>query len=870
MRVSRRNLLLTTAAAAAAPAQTTSKPAATPAPIGRRFTGQALREIAFPLGGIGTGTVSLTGSGALRDWEIFNRPNKGSFLPFTFAALRLEGGGMVKPRIRVVERRPMPPFTGRDGPTRLTALGLPRFREATFTGAYPFANIRFSDTALPVAVSLEAFNPMIPLATGDSSLPVAILTYRLTSRAKSKLDAALAFTLMNPVGYDGHSKLGGRQADYFGSNLNEFKNDGGASGILMTSAKYPAGSFRNGSLALATDARDVSYRLQWEHGAWWDDFQKWWDEFLVKGRFANTPTQASADKTTEFATLAAHVSLAPGETKDITFVLAWHFPLGENYGARDPEAKSVPLKNEYGTKWKSAWEPATGALRNLKPLRDRSARYRDTLHGSTLPAPVIDAVSSQASILRTNTVMVMEGKRTLAYEGCNDNGGCCPMNCTHVYNYEQALAHLYPDLERSMRETDYLVNMRPDSSMSFRTLVPLKKGGNDFHPAADGQMGCVMKVYREWQLSGDDEFLRRLWPDVKRSLEYAWKQWDADRDGVMEGQQHNTYDIEFYGPNSMMGSLYLGALLAASRMARYLGDTASAQSYEALAAAGSQRLDQALYNGEYYVQKVDESRKESAKYQYGEGCLSDQLLGQWFAEVVHLGKVLPREHIRAALGAIWRYNFRQDFGDWPNTQRLYALNDEKGLVLCSWPRGKRPALPFPYSDEVWTGIEYQVAAHFIYEGMIQEGLAVVKAVRDRYDGISRNPWNEIECGHHYARAMSSWSLLLALSGYGYSAPLRELRFRPAINAGNFRALYTTGSAWGSYAQKATSQKLDAEIRVEEGALTLATLRLPAPKAGVKVVSKARAKVRVEQGEAIVTFDKPVEIKAGGKLAVTLA
>ncbi len=305
-------------------------------------------------------------------------------------------------------------------------------------------------------------------------------------------------------------------------------------------------------------------------------------------------------------------------------------------------------------------------------------------------------------------------------------------------------------------------------------------------------------------------------------------------------------------------------------MARYLGDTASAQSYEALAAAGTQRLDQALYNGEYYVQKVDESRKESAKYQYGEGCLSDQLLGQWFAEVVRLGKVLPREHIRAALGAIWRYNFRQDFGDWPNTQRLYALNDEKGLVLCSWPHGKRPALPFPYSDEVWTGIEYQVAAHFIYEGMIQEGLAVVKAVRDRYDGISRNPWNEIECGHHYARAMSSWSLLLALSGYGYSAPLRELRFHPAINADNFRALYTTGSAWGSYAQKATSERLDAEIRVEEGTLTLATLRLPAPKAELNVVSKARAKVRVEKGEAILTFVKPVEIKAGGKLAVTLA
>jgi uncharacterized protein (DUF608 family) len=869
MRVSRRTVLLTTAAASAAPAQTVSKPAATAAPIGRSFTGAALREIAFPLGGIGTGTVSLTGSGALRDWEIFNRPNKGSFLPFTFVALRLQGGGMAKPRIRVVERRPMPPFTGRDGPTRLTALGLPRFREATFTGAYPFANIRFSDAALPVTVSLEAFNPMVPLATADSSLPTAILTYRLTSRAKSKIDASLAFSIMNPIGYDGHAKLGGRQADHFGSNLNEFKSEGGASGIFMTSSKYPAGSFRNGSMALVTSAADTSYRLEWEHGAWWDDFQKWWDEFFFKGRFANTPTKPSADKTTEYATLAAHVSLAPGETRDVTFVLAWHFPYGENYWSREPESKGLPLKNEYGKRWNSAWEPAVSTLRDLKPLRDRSARYRDTLHASTLPAPVIDAVSSQASILRTNTLMVLDDRRTLAFEGCNDEGGCCPMNCTHVYNYEQSLAHLYPDVERSMRETDYLVNMRPDGSMSFRTLVPLKKGGNKFHPAADGQMGCVMKMYREWQLSGDDEFLRRLWPEVKRSLEYAWTQWDADRDGVMEGQQHNTYDIEFYGPNSMMGSLYLGALAAAARMARHLGDTAAAASYEALIASGGKRLDQALYNGEFYVQKTDESKKESAKYQYGEGCLSDQLLGQWFAEVVHLGKLLPHDHIRRTLGAIWRYNFRQDFGEWPNTQRLYALNDEKGLVLCSWPRGKRPALPFPYSDEVWTGIEYQVAAHFIYEGMIKEGLAVVKAVRDRYDGVSRNPWNEIECGHHYARAMSSWSLLLALSGYRYSAPSREIGFHPVINAENFRALYTTGSAWGSYAQKLAGEKLDAEIRVEEGTLTLNTLRLPTPKAEAKLLSKTRARLRVENGEAILTFDKPVELRSGRGLTVSL-
>lgn len=877
MKITRRELLLSTAAVVEAhnpPAggqkqAQAGKAKAVSGPVGRHFRGDALREIAFPLGGIGTGTVSLGGYGNLRDWEIFNRPNKGGTLPFTFAALRLEGGGLKKPLIRVVERQPMPPFTGASGVPRETGLGLPRFRGAAFTGAYPFAHIEFMDARLPVQVWLEAFNPMIPLDTDESSLPVAILTYKVTSRAPSKLNAALAFSLMNPVGYDGFTKLRSRTAPFFGSNLNEFREENGFRGLRMTSQKYPPESTRYGSMALVTDARDVSYRLQWEHGRWWDEFQKWWDEFLSQGRFPNNEPAPSADHATELGTLAAHFALEPHETKTVTFVLAWHFPNTENYWINEPENRGKALKNEYGARWASAWEPAVHTLTNLASLRQRTERYRDLLWSSTLPAPVLDAVSSQASILRTNTLMVMEKKLTLAFEGCNDNTGCCPMNCTHVYNYEQSLAHLYPDLERSMRETDFLVNMRPDGSMSFRTPVPLRPGGNKNFPAADGQMGCVMKVYREWRLSGDDDWLRRLWVPLKQAIEYAWVSWDKDRDGVMEGEQHNTYDIEFYGPNTMMGTLYLGALAAAAEMARHLGDTAAAESYEDLLRKGGAALDKQLWNGEYYVQKVDESQKNAGRYQYGEGCLSDQLLGQWFAEVVDLGKLLPHEHIRTALESIFRYNFRTDFSDFANAQRIYALNDEKGLLLCSWPKGKRPALPFVYSDEVWTGIEYQVAAHLIYEDMVKEGLAIVAAARDRYDGVRRNPWNEIECGHHYARAMASWSLLLALSGFSYSAPRKEMRFRPRVHRNDFRVLYSAGAAWGGYRQTLAQGKVRAAITVEGGTLELAALRIPFLGSSAKVSTRGRASATVSKGEATIRWESPVKLSPGDTLTVSL-
>lgn len=878
MKITRRSLLAGSAAAGLAVGQKDQRiPSAPPAP-GRRFTKDSLREIAFPLGGIGTGTVSLGGCGNFRDWEIFNRPNKGGILPFTFVALHLAGGGLKTPLIRVVERQPFPPYTGSSGVPRETGLGLPRFREAVFTGAYPFAEMEFVDAKLPVEVALEAFNPMIPLEMADSSLPIAILTYRVTNRASSPVDAALAFSILNPVGYDGVMHLGDRSAPFFGANRNEFRTESNIAGLFLSSAKYPAHSPHYGSMAIVTESGDNSYRLAWEHGEWFDEFQKWWDEFLAKGRFPNNTAPPSDDKTTDYASLASHFALKPGATRHITFVLSWHFPNteiywrsdGEDFGEGRESQDPGPLRNNYGTRWPSAWEPAAHALRELTSLRERSKKYRDTLYASTLPAALIDAVSSQASILRTNTVMVMENKLTLAFEGCDDHSGCCPMNCTHVYNYEQALAHLYPELERSMRETDFLVNLRTDGSMSFRTPVPLHaQTSGRMMPAADGQMGCIMKVYRELLRGADDDWLRKLWPNVKRALEYAWVNWDRDRDGVMEGEQHNTYDIEFYGPNSMMGTLYLGALAAGARMAEHLGDTVAAEAYKKVYESGRTRLDKELWNGEYYVQRVDESQSKAVRYQYGEGCLSDQLLGQWFGEVVDLGNLLPRDHVRGALASIFRYNFNTDFSGFANAQRIYALADEKGLLLCSWPKGKRPALPFVYSDEVWTGIEYQVAAHLIYEGMVKEGLAIVEATRARYDGRRRNPWNEIECGHHYARAMSSWSLLTAISGFAYSAPQKEIRFRPRVSEAQFRCLYSAGTAWGSYAQQAANDKLDAEISVGGGTLELATIRVPFSRAQAKVTASSPAKVEVAGGEAVVRFGSPVKLAANQKLRLAL-
>ncbi|MBO0799848.1 MAG: hypothetical protein J2P31_13590, partial [Blastocatellia bacterium] len=644
----------------------------------------------------------------------------------------------------------LPPFRGSGGFKRNSAEGLPRLKGAQFTGDYPFARLSFEDDSLPIAVSLEAFNPFVPLNVDDSSLPVAVFHYHLKSTSSRAIDLSLAFSLLNAVGYDGQGNFDDRFYHGFGKNLNELKRDKAGetpiAGLYMTSSKYRPDDILYGSMALVTTAPEITARTSWPHGEWWDSFQKWYDEFATRGEMLDTGSrEPSADGASEYATLAPRFRLLPGESRTVTFVLAWYFPMRENYWNSNKEVKGQKLRNYYATRFKSAWEVGLHTLSRLEQLEQQSREFANVFYATQVPGHVLEAVSSQAAILRTNTCLLLEGKQFFAFEGCNDNGGCCPMNCTHVWNYEQTLAFFYPELERSMRHTDFAYNMRADDSMAFRTLLPLGLAQWDFRPAADGQMGCIMKLYREWQISGDDDFLRQHWPAAKKALEFAWTHWDADKDGLMEGEQHNTYDIEFYGPNSMMSTLYLGALRAGELMAQAANDSAAAESYRTIREKGLKNLEE-LWNGDFYIQKVPPPEKihpmekyardnwqartvqdGEIRYQFGEGCLSDQLLGAWFADMIGLDVGLSQERIRKALESIYRYNFRNEFYDYPNTQRIYALNDEKGLVLCSWPKGGKPRLPFVYSDEVWTGIEFQVAAHMIHHGMLEEGLAIVKA-----------------------------------------------------------------------------------------------------------------------------------------------
>lgn len=794
------------------------------------YEGESLREVAFPLGGIGTGCVSLDGRGALCDWEIFNRPSKGRLLEHTFAALWYQAEGQVAQTRLVQGPRQRDFIGGGTGQIRQHGDGLPHFGNVRFHGRFPSAYLSFHHEGCPLDVNLHAFNPFIPLHEHDSSMPVACLTYTVRNTTDRPVRATLAFSMLNPIGHSADvSEDDPHQA------LNGWRDGPACRGIVYTNERFTGTHPRAGTAAVTTDWADVIAMPHWPRQTrWFDGMEHFWQTFSHNGAFDGGPTYDNPGQPVA-GTLGLRATLQPGASVEMPVLISWCFPNNSKYwGTSDklPEADRFTWVNDYAKRYPTAWDAADDFFTRRQALTSRTQRFEDTLFSSSLPSEVIESLSATASILHTPTCIRAEDGTFWAWEGCNDHAGCCPGSCTHVWNYALTQAYLFPAMHRGMRRSEYDHSFEGGESgqqgaIFFRIPLPLSDTQTFtdprwHHAASDGQLGGIVQLYRDWRLCGDDAYLKHMWPSARKALEYAWVMWDTDKDGLVDGDQHNTYDINFQGPNPLTQCFYLAALTAGARMARYLGDDNAATEYERIANAGRAKTRARLFNGAFMVQTCDCLADDAPRDQHGLGCLSDQVFGQLAAHVAGLDYVLDEDIVKASLAAVFKHNFRDPLGDHANVQRIYAVNDESGLLLCSWPNGGRPRIPFPYSDEVWTGIEYQVATHLVYEGMFDEALAICRAVRKRYDGQRRNPYDEFECGHHYARALASWGLLLAISGFRYDAVDKTLHVTPrGPRADDMRCLFTAASAWGSFTYDGKTLTLD----VEEGALTIDRVRL---------------------------------------------
>ncbi len=799
------------------------------------YSGKELHALGMPLGPIGGGSMYLRGTGELYRWEIFNNMNSAAYIPDQFFAIRAKpaGGEAVTRVLRY--------YDGKE----------PGVKDIRFVGEFPIAYLEYVEPALPVKVSMTAFSPFIPTNAQDSAIPVIFFSITVNNESQEKVAVSLIGALQNAVGYDGKSRYEGASWEGYGGNAN-YLFPGGENAYLVFMAKE--GSRAN--MGFAMGGKGAIANPQWA------DARSLLDDFARTGSLGASASGPSEKGTTWNAALGSAFELAPGERTDVGFAILWYFP------------GRLGVGNMYENWFTSGIDIATRLL-NAGRLSEDTVLFHDTLFDTTLPYYVVERLSSQMSSPCTQLCMWLKDNSFFGFEGLNADGtGCCPMNCNHVWNYEQTLARLFPEIERRMRVIDLEHQMEDNGAVHHRVEYPLKGRVTGPGAVCDGQASTISKTYREHLMSADDSFLKQMWPKAKKAMDFMIAFWDGpDEDGVMRGKQFNTYDTSISGPNTFTGTQYLAALRAAEEMAKEMGEEEAAKRYRSIFEKGSKWVGEHLFNGEYFVQEWPQANPD---HDYGLGCHADQLMGQWWASQLDLACVLPRHQVRSSLQFIFKYDFIPDFSafEYSLGHRTFVWDAGAGLICCTWPRGGKPKTIILYAEEVWTGIEYEVAAMMINEGMINEALAIVRTVHDRYTNGTRNPWNEIECGDHYARAMSSWSVLLAAQGFKYHGPKGIVGFAPKLQEKNFRSFFSTAEGWGSFSQKRGGNTQTNLIELKYGALRLKQLELEVPSASLRDVKLELSGKdfpfdrKISDSRLVITFPGPLNLKPGSSIKVT--
>jgi non-lysosomal glucosylceramidase len=809
------------------------------------YHGSELDKIGMPVGGICAGQLYLGGDGRLWHWDIFNvgwgagPPELHYRVPMTPSspleqgfAVRIKSGGKIEER----------------------KLQGGAWDKISFRGEYPIGRVEYADAASPLSVTLEAYSPFIPLNVDDSSLPATILEFTLKNSGAEKIEVDLCGWLENGVGLESAKKHAGQRRNQISRQKNLLRLECDAVEAVPGDKPFSREpDFGTLTLALLDPGKanfanpSVSLENVFDVGAGTDSTSAPLTEKLI-------------------GALGRKIELKPGASAEVTFVLAWRFP-------NLTLDKLGPVGCYYATRFDSAWAVADYVAKNHLRLAGQTRLWRDTWYDSTLPYWFLDRTFLNTSILASSTYHHFANGRFYGWEGVR----CCPGTCCHVYHYAQAIARLFPELERGTRErVDFGIALQPDGAIFFRAEF------NDF-PAVDGQAGTILRALREHQMSADSEFLKRNWPAIKRATGWLIAK-DANDDGLIESNQHNTLDSDWFGPVAWLSGLYLAALSAAAEMADEVGDAEFAARCRAILETGRRNLVAQLFDGEYFIARVDPKHLDAINS--GTGCEIDQVLGQSWAFQVGLPRVLPQKETVSALKSLWRYNFSPDVGPYRaiyKSGRWYAMAGESGLLMCSFPRrdwdyaqarGKGPEGVAGYFNECMNGFEHQAAGHMIWEGMVMEGLAVERAVHERYSASRRNPWNEVECGDHYARSMASYGVFLAACGFEYHGPRQHIGFAPKLSPDNFKCAFTSAEGWGALSQSVQGGKQKAEIAVRWGRLKLKTIALE--NAGGNSVSVLHAGKSLpatlarDDKRALITLAQPLDITAGQALGIIIS
>ena len=587
----------------------------------------------------------------------------------------------------------------------------------------------------------------------------------------------------------------------------------------------------------------------------WESKEKFVADLAGDGRLSGPKQQVYRLETVRCGAVASSARLGPRKKATFTFLVTWYFPNRKPHG------------NMYANWYGGSLEVARHIAANFKRLHGDTHLFRDTYFDTTLPYWFVHRVGMPVANLASGTVEWWKNGRFYGWEGVM----CCHGSCTHVWHYEQATGRLFPELARSMRRMQNLVEMDMKTG-----VIGFRGGGRNY--AADGQAGAILMVYREHLMSRDRKFLDEAWPRIKRAIACMIARDGPKPDGIVATSDHTTYDINFVGANTHTGSMYLAALRACEKMAELQGEDELARRYRAIHESGSRLAVEKQFNGDYFIQLIPEGA--STKWQIGKGCLNSQLLGNGWADQVNLPSVYPEKVVAKTLRSIFRYNWIPDIGPYYKRHKpemVFVKPGEAGLIICTYPLGSRLPQPLRYRNTIMMGFDYNVANQMLTRGMLTEGFAIYRAYYDNYDGAKHNPWNEQQCGDHYARAMAAWGGLVAISGYVYDGPAGKIGFAPRYKPEDFRAFFTAAGGWGSLVQKRTAKSQSNRIDVKWGDLRVRTLIFEVPE-GKKLTEAAvtagdkRIKTTFKQAGSRVTLSLAAEVtaKAGQSIRAVLS
>ena len=783
------------------------------------------------VGGLGTGSVEIRKDGQFYNWTILNNWPLGTGEPlviksfprtyadqsFLFFIVRYEVEG-APPRLKLLQLN-----DGlSEGGMQSIDYYYPWMRSVEnieYSARFPFTHMKFSDPEMPFEIYLEVFSPFIPHDVKNSSLPGAYFNFSIKSTSDKPVKVLLLSSLRNLAGYDHLDKYFISSADS-GSDYKGFTMSCG--GMDSTQSSW-------GEMGIYSLSAGSSYYLGWEHK------HPYYEKLLVNDKFKDindtegrnlmengTKKARTADNNDQrcFSSIGCNTTLQPGGTFDHSFIFAWYFPnlyggiehrpdremLNENFSLNVEKTK---IQGHYYNNFFSSHQEVSEYLMARKDdLEEKTRDFLNDFYNSDLPTFVLDQVNSQLNTFVTSSTLTRNGTFAIR-EGLTADKPWGPNATIDVSLYgSSSIIALFPELQKSMMRAHLLIQSeKGEIHHGLHSDIEIEHNGTwgVFH-RVDLVPNYIQIVLRDYFWTGDEDYLREMWPSVKKGIQYIIDERDKDGDWMpdMEGIMCSYDNFPMYGLASYIQSQWMAAMASSGKAAGILGDIETQELSEKIFRKGTSLMETRLWNGEYFVLSNDYLGEKGLD----DGILTDQLIGQWVAHQSGLGYLFGKDKIKSSLRAVMKNSYREEFGlrncSWPEYPEIYPIHETNLWV--------------DQANTCWSGVELAFASFLIYEGMVIDGEKVIKTVDDRYRD-SGLYWDHQEFGGHYYRPMSAWSILHAYLGLGISDG--SYYFSPKLDREEYRLFFSHGNGTAHYAKKNDS----VSIRVASGSMKLKSLQL---------------------------------------------